>query len=487
MVQEQELHSNGNGNGNGVGILGTHVDVDEPSIFDADADFSSDTHKPNFIVEDGPDVLKEVEDEREATKGKRGKRALWAAFLLLVVLITGVICFLFLTGGTAAKKAHVPVNKTTSATDNEDAATRQAIEQLNGASGVKLDDGSLVRPQASPGASPSQNSVTAEQPVTQLPQTTLTQTAAAEKTNTSAQDNSTSSSAVKAVTASARNNEKSVRIGEEAVAISTTTSRRDEERKPNTAGSQPGLPTFGSMLPVKSLGVIYSLRSGALARFELTRDVKGKGWSLAHGTVLVGALRGSEYNRAFVSMVGFIDPESGKFVQLGGDLLGPDGGAGVKGKRRQMSSNWSKVFRRLGEAGLNIAGRAASSIGRGPIIITDAYGQSASQFGNEFNGVLSNKDRDGFIEVPAGTSCYVMITDLPEKVHGVDALARLTRNDLEEKTDTDEKRDATGISEHELADLLQSGDKQAIKTALPRMTPEMRRVAEAVMSEGGDR
>src|SRR5204863_438095 len=148
--------------------------------------------------------------------------------------------------------------------------------------------------------------------------------------------------------------------------------------------------------------------------------------------------------------------------------LGADGGVGVKGKRRQMTSNWSKVFRKLGETGLNIAERAASSIGNNPIIITDAYGQAAAQFGNEFNGVLSNKDRDGFVEVAAGTTCYMMITDLPEKVHGVEALTRLTRSDLEEKANTNEKREATGISEHELADLLQSGDKERIKAALPR-------------------
>lgn len=486
MVEERALTNNGNG----AGMFGTHVEVDEePSIFDSEqAEVVSDTHKPDFVVQDGPDVLKQVEEEREATKGKRGKRALFAAFLLVVVLVTGIVCFFFLAGGASAKKARVPVNKTASNTDNEDAATRQAIEQLSGSTGVKLDDGSVVRPQASPGASPSQNSVGPEQPVTQLTQTALTQTAAAEKTSTAAQDSS-SQTVAKAVSESARNTEKSVRIGEETATTPTTPSRRDGDARKSENASPAGvaLPTFGSMLPVKSLGVIYSLRSGALARFELTRDVKGKGWSLAHGTVLVGALRGSEYNRAFISMVGFIDPESGKFVQLGGDLLGADGGAGVKGKRRQMSSNWSKVFRRLGEAGLNIAGGAASSIGRGPIIITDAYGQSAAQFGNEFNGVLSNKDRDGFVEIAAGTSCYVMITDLPEKVHGADAVARMTRSDLEEKADTDEKRGATGISEHELAELLQSGDKERIKAALPRMTPEMRRVAEAAMSEGGDR
>ena len=52
------------------------------------------------------------------------------------------------------------------------------------------------------------------------------------------------------------------------------------------------LPSFGSMLPVRTLGVLYTLRSGSLARFELTRDVRGQGWAMKKGTVLVGVNRG---------------------------------------------------------------------------------------------------------------------------------------------------------------------------------------------------
>ncbi|HEY0367305.1 MAG TPA: hypothetical protein VGC73_12615, partial [Pyrinomonadaceae bacterium] len=48
------------------------------------------------------------------------------------------------------------------------------------------------------------------------------------------------------------------------------------------------LPPFGSMLPVRTIGGLYTLRSGALARLELTRDITGNGWSMACGTVLVG-------------------------------------------------------------------------------------------------------------------------------------------------------------------------------------------------------
>jgi hypothetical protein len=79
------------------------------------------------------------------------------------------------------------------------------------------------------------------------------------------------------------------------------------------------LPSFGAMLPVRTLGAHYTLRQGSLARFELTRDVRGSGWSLHKGTVLVGANRGSEYDRAFLSIVGFIDPATDRFVKLTGE------------------------------------------------------------------------------------------------------------------------------------------------------------------------
>ena len=184
-----------------------------------------------------------------------------------------------------------------------------------------------------------------------------------------------------------RNSERSVRISEDlnAAPRNTTVAREgsvEEVRKEVRAVT---LPEYGSMLPVRSLGVLYTLRSGGLARFELTRDVKGKGWTMLRGTVLVGALRGAEYDRAYVSLVGFIDSESGSFVKVSGDLLGEDGGMGIRGKRKKMSSGWSRALSKLGEASLSIAGAFAGSIGRRPIVINDAFG-SYQRSSNERTG-----------------------------------------------------------------------------------------------------
>jgi len=495
MLREREIN-NENGDRAGQEVFES-ASSEAESVFDhSKAEPLSDerAHKPAVVVDESADMINEVERERGSKVPGKGKRRIVGAILFLVVAVTGILSFWFISGSGATKKARVAVNKTNGSSQTDDATTRQAIEEVNGnGAGVTLSDGTLIRPQASPTVSPTQNS-TSTQPVTELPQTATNLSATVGQDRTSNTNSSTDAasgpgnSSVAKVLTSGRNGERSVRIGEESVVArrepdspkrSGDGSKRDEK-----AGGVP-VPSFGSMLPVRSLGVIYSLRSGALARFELTRDVSGKGWSLPHGTVLVGALRGSEYDRAYISLVGFIDADSGKFVQIGGNLLGSDGAEGVRGKRRKMSSNWSKAFKKLATAGLDIAGRAAGSIGNGPVIISDAYGQTAARFQSEFNGVLQNKD--SFIEIVAGTMCYVMITDLPERVQGVDALANLSRTDLEEKADSDQRRQATGISERELAELLQSGDPARIKAALPRMTADMRRVAEAVVAEGNER
>jgi hypothetical protein len=98
------------------------------------------------------------------------------------------------------------------------------------------------------------------------------------------------------------------------------------------------------MPPGRTIGGLYTLRSGALPRLELTRDILANGWATKRGTVHVGTTKGGEYDRANVAIVGFIDPESGKFVKLGGDVLGGDGAAGLKGISRQVDSRWARIL-----------------------------------------------------------------------------------------------------------------------------------------------
>jgi hypothetical protein len=486
--------------GNGNGFHGDRrvvlEELDDEFEGDGEREFVGDEERRAVLIDEG-DMVAGVEEERGEKQGKgRGRRAVLGLGLLIVIVACAAIAGWFVIGKGATRKAKVPVNEsnasTNSGAESEEVMTRQAIEQARvSGPGITLSDGSVVRPGTllpTTGMAPG-SSV----PVTQVAPVingdlSSTVNSAQPNTNTETSRNSEAKSTVARTVAAVvgRNNERSVRIAED-VKLATDVRGRagaregsaDEVRKDPSGIA---LPSFGSMLPVKSLGVLYTLRSGGLVRLELTRDVKGKGWSKARGTVFEGALRGAEYDRAFVSLVGFIDSESGRFVKITGDLLGSDGGVGIRGKKRKMSSGWARALSRLGEAGLNIAGTLAGSVGRRPIVISDAFGSYGGRVTKELDGALIGRDGNSFVEVAAGSSGYIMITELPEAIQGVDALAKLSGRDVEERSDADQPRRTTGISERELAELIQSGDPERIKAAFSRMTPDMRRVAEAVVS-----
>ena len=181
-------------------------------------------------------------------------------------------------------------------------------------------------------------------------------------------------------------------------------------------------PPFGTMLPVRTLGAIYTLRSGSLVRMELTRDVSGDGWAIRRGTVLVGALRGSEYDRAYLSLIGFLDPAAGRLVKVGGDVLGADGGAGLKGKRRRIDSRWARVFRQVANGALGITQSALAGRNGGTTIIMPNV-QGA--FSPELYALTRGGNRREFVEVTAGSSGYVMVTDFPREIKGIDSLVQM--------------------------------------------------------------
>lgn len=242
------------------------------------------------------------------------------------------------------------------------------------------------------------------------------------------------------------------------------------------------LPPFGSMLPVRTIGGLYTLRSGALARLELTRDMVGSGWFMKRGTILVGTTKAGEYDRAYVSLVGFIDPQSGKLVKLGGDVLGGDGATGLKGKSRQVDSRWARVLSQVGNAALSLTGAFLGGRGNGTVIISDgARPPLINPVSSELDGVLSSQldrnRRTGFVEVAAGTSGYVMVTDLPAAIQPTE----LNNQTLAGLSDVDAIRPATGISEREFAELIANGSPEEIKARLHRMSPEMRKIALAVL------
>ena len=247
----------------------------------------------------------------------------------------------------------------------------------------------------------------------------------------------------------------------------------------------PVKPSFGSVLPVRTLGATVTLRQGGLARLEVTRDVEGRGWSLKRGTVIVAVTRGSELDRAYYEAIGFIDPQSGRLVRVGGDVLGTDGASGIRGKRRHMTSAWARVFGSLGRSARSVAEGAARAWVQGrvsggqTIVIPDVT--PGIPLASQFAGASSDRT---FVEVKAGTLGYVLISELPSEIRGAEAVGALDPEEIAEYADIAKANAATGLADEELSSIVASGSPEEIRAAMPRITADMRRLAESVLTSG---
>lgn len=236
------------------------------------------------------------------------------------------------------------------------------------------------------------------------------------------------------------------------------------------------IPAFGSLLPVRLLGAIYTLRgAGGLVRMELSRAVKKGGFSYPAGTVIVGRLRGSEYNRAFISIIGAIDPVSGKLIKFEGEVLGVDGASGVAGTRKSIKSWGSRFLAGLREAGGQAAGVLTSRGGRGGTIVLSG----TNGLGGEVNSIIrGNTQENSFVMVRAGAEAYVLITDLPKEQRGEDL------SNTERLADSSNQLPGINLSESEMAEILSTDDPDKIRAALLKMSPQFRALAIGALEAG---
>ncbi|MBK7804160.1 MAG: hypothetical protein IPJ55_16165 [Chloracidobacterium sp.] len=194
-----------------------------------------------------------------------------------------------------------------------------------------------------------------------------------------------------------------------------------DPKKVKSSGQLP----FGTLLPVRLIGAIYTLRSsGGVVRMELTQPIEGRGYSFPAGTMLIGNLRGGESVRAFVSVVGLIDPASGELVKFGGELMGTDGASGIKGNRKRINGKWERFFRGLKETAGSILGSVGSFRSGGTIVLSEPLRRGSERLSEDTSESLFGTEReDTFLEVLAGTSGYVLVTQLPEPTTSMTATA----------------------------------------------------------------
>jgi hypothetical protein len=421
---------------------------------------------------------KDKTDAEERRAGRKRKRVVGAAIFILILICAGAGLWMMFGGG-ARTKVNVPVRDNAQRTDQAarggDDATAQAIAEVRDAT---------ASPTPAPGASPaiattdgaggSRTIVAPATPVT-IPidgaavSSPATEAAAGQQGGASRTQAGAAAKPLGIV--SERNPERSIRCSptpapfsarQPGAGASASAKLSEQAASAILKYSEPPvvLPPFGAMLPIRTMGALYTLRPG-LARFELVRDVRGQGWQMRKGATLIGQQQGGEYDRAYVSLMGFIDPESKRFVKVNGEVLGADGAPGLQGKRRQVSGRWARVLGRVASSAVSL-GQAALSRGNSTTVVLP--GAVAPEL------TPSVASRREFVEVPAGAPAFVMITDLPKEAQGVEA---------------DPLAEGSGetLRDEELAELLTSESPEKIRAALPRMTPELRRIAEAVLKE----
>ncbi|MDQ3257141.1 MAG: hypothetical protein M3R15_25165 [Acidobacteriota bacterium] len=327
------------------------------------------------------------------------------------------------------------------------------------------------------------------------PQTSAT-TSPAHTNATNAVYTNATMNATTANAAGSPNAERSIRISQLQNTAREETSPARVEPSDNTIDSaneagrthtaSVALPPLGTMLPVRTLGTLYTLRAEGYVRMQLVRAASGAGWSLPRGAELYGQLRGSDYEigRAYVQLVGFVDPRTNGFVRLEGSIVGADGSEGLRGHKRSLTSGWTRALRIAGAGAVEALSTVAATVGRRPVYVGDIYSTGAprvtSPLMRELNGIAYREGQAGLVEVPAGTRGYILMMTVPREINGTEARA----GELRRLTDSTNRSVAEGqLSETELAELITNGNADDIRRALPRMTPEMRRVASAALAQ----
>lgn len=443
---------------------------------------------------------------KEITTGKRKtwKRKLigWS-FVALLLVISGFVLYALLRinhvdvtvladnrRGGADAKAESDVNKT------ENGLSAEAINIAREAVGTDL---VTSKPSASPGASPTISPDTAYRlnysatlnpgmgPATDFGTTSASSNQQAVGT-TQPEAKTVDHSLTDATLQSRANQTQSIFVDDaskpvaalpntsnmkQASSLEDKAASKEKTKKPTTV-----LPPFGTMLPVRTQAVILTVRNNSYARLELTRNLTGEGWSLPKGTILIGHTSGSELERAFVNVIGYLDPRENRFVKMTGEVLGADGGAGLQGKRIDVDRNrFKQTLSKVASSGLQVAGMMAGALtGRGTVVLNGAGYRLLNPITDEAGQLINGGNgKRAFVKVAAGQPAYVMVADLPKEIRAVDAPG-----------DEELARAATSLTDREVMELILFGTPEETRAALPLMNEEQRgMVAKTIGTQDG--
>ncbi len=432
--------------------------VDSADVPTALPGFEDDDAREKLLLESSSDEPEDAADEEsddvEAPAAKPHKRR-WqvvrtlAAFAVFVCILVVAIAWFFRVGWFSAPKTDAvnrngPKNAQSSAPVTEDEKLKMALSMVAPASPASVTavhpDGSVVPVDITQDGIPagkadvddiSQNAgadQATKPPIREKEPYSLPLTgedSASKQNQSGASKPVTTEKGMRSVPASKVHDSDDARGRSLFFGIIKNASVKDEKirdpgaesPKPKSAiAAPPGEIPFGTMLPVRLVGSIYTLRSsGGFVRMELTRPVEGKGYSYPAGTMIVGNVRGGESVRAFVNVVGLIHPVSGELIRFSGELLGRDGASGIEGKRRNLTSQWARLFRGMKDTAASILGSVGAIRSGSTVILSEPLRRGAESMTEDLSGaILKNEREDTFLEVAAGSNGYVLVTGLPE-------------------------------------------------------------------------
>ncbi|HRI05274.1 MAG TPA: hypothetical protein PLL77_16170, partial [Pyrinomonadaceae bacterium] len=96
----------------------------------------------------------------------------------------------------------------------------------------------------------------------------------------------------------------------------------------------------------------------------------------------------------------------------------------IKGNRMRITGKWSRFFRGLKETAGSILGSVGSFRSGGTIVLSEPLRRGSERLSEDTSESLFGTEReDTFLEVLAGTSGYVLVTQLPEPTTSLTATA----------------------------------------------------------------
>lgn len=451
---------------------------------------TSEHSRTNFYDANNPELRPPKPVDVRRKKSWKRRLAGWLFVTLLICVGIGTLYLLMRVNRVNVKvQAYSPpaaqnAKSRDDAANSENGLTAEAINIARNASGTDTAATTNADPTASPTASPSSavndgrnlSFTLNSSPVTEPLNDGNSIGSASQQSNNTVKP-SASSSDLSTMALSSRANPTTSIFVDDTVSksahqpqtIASVPSRLDRKTRPATSLKPPAavLPPFGTMLPVRTQGVLFTVRNNSYARLELTRDCSGMGWSLPKGTVLIGRTSGSEYDRAFVNVIGYIDPRDNKLVKMTGEALGADGATGIPGKRIGVDRNRLKeTLRKVASSGVQVAGTMVGALtGRGTVVIDSAGYRLMNPISNEARAALGGNEQKNFVKVMAGQPAYVMVADLPKSVQTVDAPG-----------EDEILRAAGSLSDREVMELILFGSPDEVRAALPLMTDEQKRL-----------